>query len=756
MIALAVGAPFLGALLTALAGPRLGRAVGWVGVAALLPALALVLRAPAAANGGAWRETWPWVPQIGLDLAFRLDGYTLLFAVLIAVIGTLTLLYAVAYLYAHENFGRFFAYLLLFAGAMLGLVLAENLVLLFGFWELTSITSFLLIGFWHGRGASRDGAVKALIVTGAGGLALLAAVAMISIAGGSSNLSGIDLNALRESPLFVPALLLVLLAAFTKSAQVPFHLWLPTAMEAPTPVSAFLHSATMVKAGVFLIAKLGFLFAVPLWTTLTLAFGLATLFWGAYLALRQTDLKALLAYSTVSQLGLLVALYGLNEPFARFAATLHLLNHAAFKAALFYVVGIIDHAAHTRDLPKLGGLRRLMPVSFAVSVVAALSMAGIPPLGGFVSKELFFENMALVGPWPAALAVLGSAFTLAYSLKFLTVFFGPLRAPKVEEVREARPALWAPVAPLALLAALFGVLPFTAEAAARVAGPALNFAEVEQHLTLWHGLTPALLMSLVTWALGALIFTLRRPIDDLQERLEPRWNMNTLYYALLRGLDRLALRFTGATQGLTLPDQLRVSLLLIVALVLYGVGRALGAGLTLPAQLGAVPLAFVPIALLLLAGAFGVLFARDGVSAIVFTGLTGFGTAAAFLVLRAPDLALTQLLIEAVTVILFLLVLRLLPRMRFFERGRARRVLDGALALGVGAGVFAFVLASQRPLAERISGYYLENAYKQAGGNNVVNVILVDFRGFDTLGEITVLAIVAVGVYALVRLRGRA
>ncbi|WP_027482005.1 proton-conducting transporter membrane subunit, partial [Deinococcus pimensis] len=459
MILASILAPFLGAVLVTLLGARLKRGVGVLAALSLLPALGLVLRAPGATNGEVGRETFAWVPQIGLNVELRLDGFSLSFAVLIASIGVLTSLYGLSYLYRRENFARFYTYLLLFAGSMLGLVLSENLVLLFAFWELTSVTSFLLIGYWHQRRASRDGAVKALVVTGAGGLALLAGTALIAVAGGSTNLSRIDVAALQASPLFVPAMLLVLLAAFTKSAQLPFHLWLPTAMEAPTPVSAFLHSATMVKAGVFLVAKLGFLFTVPLFTNVTVTVGLATLAWGAYLALRQTDLKALLAYSTVSQLGLLTALYGLNDAEARLAATAHLLNHAAFKAALFFVVGIVDHHAGTRLLRDLSGLRRVMPVTFAVAVVAALSMAGVPPLGGFVSKELFYERMIAAGPLPVTLAVFGSAFTFAYSLKFLTAFTGPLRAPKPEKLHEASPGLWGAALPLALAAVAFGVAP---------------------------------------------------------------------------------------------------------------------------------------------------------------------------------------------------------------------------------------------------------------------------------------------------------
>ncbi|HWG85709.1 MAG TPA: proton-conducting transporter membrane subunit, partial [Deinococcales bacterium] len=611
MLLTAVLAPFLGAALVAAAGRRLGRQVGWLAAASFLPAVALALQAGAVTGGDVPRQALEWVPQLGLALEFRLDGLSLLFATLIALVGVVTCAYAVAYLGKGENAGRFFAYLLAFGGSMLGLVLSENLILTFAFWELTSITSFLLIGFWHTRAASRDGAMKALLVTALGGLGLLAVSVLIAAGGGSANLARLDVAAFRESAYFLPATLLVLLAAFTKSAQVPFHLWLPTAMEAPTPVSAFLHSATMVKAGVFLVARLGFLFAGPLWTALVVGFGLATLFWGAYLALRQVDLKALLAYSTVSQLGLLLALYGINEPGAAFAATAHLINHAAFKATLFYVVGIIDHETGTRDLRLLGGLRRVMPFSFALSLVAALSMAGIPPLGGFVSKELFFEEM-LHGTWPMwAIAAAGSAATVAYSLRFLTVFFGPLRAPEAGHVHEAPPALWAPVVPFALATVLFGVLPGTAEAVVRVAGGALAFADYKGHLKLWHGLTAALLLSAAVWGAGALLFAARRPVEALQGKLEPSWNANTVYYRLLGVLEAVAIWLTRVTQGRPLPDQLRVILAAYAGVIGYGLLRA---GVPLPEDVAGVPLAMLPIALLLVAGAAGVLAARDAIS----------------------------------------------------------------------------------------------------------------------------------------------
>lgn len=751
---LAVFLPFLLSALAAWLGPRLGRRTGYVAALAFVPALLLAL--PLAGMSGARPplEVTRWVPDLGLDLAFRGDGFSLLFAVLIGVIGTLASLYAVAYLSDRERFGRFYAYLLLFGGSMLGLVLSDNLVALFGFWEMTSVTSFLLIGLWHTRAAARDGAVKAFLVSALGGLGLLAAVALTGIAGGSTSLSGLDVTALRASPLFTPALLLTLLAAFTKSAQLPFHLWLPTAMEAPTPVSAFLHSATMVKAGVVLVAKFGLLFGTsPLWSGIIVPLGLATLVWGAWLALRQTDLKALLAYSTVSQLGLLMSLYGLADAGGNFAATAHLLNHAAFKAALFFVVGIIDHQTGTRELPLLGGLRRSLPVTFVVALLAAFSMAGLPPLGGFISKELFFEAMLHQGPLFILVAVVGSALTFAYTFRLLRVFAGPPRAPEGAHPHEAPPGLTLPAALLAGVALLFGVWPAGAEALTRTAQAALNFAGYGGHLALWHGVTPALLATGLTWALGALLVWQAGRVQALQRRLTPRTNANTVYYAILENVNVFAAWLIARTQGLALPDQLRVMLAAAAVIAGYAVLRA-------PQvfhPFGTLPLGVLPIAALLVAGAVGVLLARNRLTAVVVTGLTGFGSAAAFLALRAPDLALTQLLVEAVTVILFLLAFRYLPGGRDLKRSRWRFRLDVLLAGLAGVGATLLVLSSVRFLAPPISPYYLENSYTGGGGKNVVNVLLVDFRGFDTLGEVTVVGMVALAVLALVRLgkRGR-
>ena len=504
----AVFLPFVLALAAPLLTRRLGAHAGWPLALAFAPGLALVTLVPAARSSVPAAAGVTWVPGINLSLSFRADGFSLLFALLVAVMGVLVMVYASSYLGPRERHGRFYSYLLLFGGAMLGFVLSDNLVAMFAFWELTSIASFLLIGFWDDRRAAQDGATKALVITAAGGLALLASVVLLSLAGGSVNLSQLDFAAIRSSPSFVPATALLLFAAVTKSAQFPFHLWLPTAMEAPTPISAYLHSATMVKAGIVLLAKFAPLFAMSAWSDGLLYIGLVTMLYGSYQALRQTDLKALLAYSTVSQLGLLTALYGAGYPFA---ATTHLINHAAFKAALFLVVGIIDHETGSRDVRELSGLARKLPLTFAVALPAALSMAGLPPFGGFISKELFYEEMLRAGTLPIALAVLGSVMTVAYSLKFLGVFVGVYRCHR-PHVHEAPWGMLLPPASLTLLALMFGIFPWDATLATPIvalAAPALGF-EAEA-LYLWHGFTEALILSFWTWGAGAALVALRGP-----------------------------------------------------------------------------------------------------------------------------------------------------------------------------------------------------------------------------------------------------
>ncbi len=748
MLVFTVFTPFVVALFAPLLTRPLGARAGWPLALAFAPSLALVALIPAARSGMPATNSVAWVPGIDLSLAFRADGFSLLFALLVAVIGVLVMIYASAYLGPGERHGRFYSYLLLFGGAMLGFVLSDNLIAMFAFWELTSIASFLLIGFWDERRAAQDGAMKALLITAAGGLALLAAVILLSLAGGSVNLSQLDFAAVREGPLFVPTLALLLLAALTKSAQVPFHLWLPTAMEAPTPISAFLHSATMVKAGIVLLAKFAPLFVLSAWSDGLLYLGLLTMFWGAYSAFKQDDLKALLAYSTVSQLGILTALYGAGYPFA---ATAHLVNHAAFKAALFLVVGIIDHETGSRSVRELSGLGRKLPLTFAVTVPAALSMAGLPPFGGFISKELFYEAMLRAGTLPIVIAVVGSVMTFAYSLKFLGVFIGPYRCLR-PHVHEAPVWMLLPPALLTVLVTLFGTVPWDATLATpmvALAAPALGFDA--EALYLWHGLTPALMWSFVTWGVGVLLYAMREPFVNMQRALTPVWNANSLYYAAVAGMERLARLVTLNTQNAPFAAQLRI-LWGPVALagIVFGF-QALGA--YLPTGLTPPPLEFLAAALLVLAGCYGVLVAKTRLSALIFTGLAGLSLVALFVMLRAPDLALTQLLIETVTVILFLSVFRYLPPLTRYRREARTVLLDALLAGSVGLAVFSALLAVQTPVAARIQDFFLERSKTEGGGYNVVNVILVDFRGYDTLGEITVLAIVGMSVYALLKIK---
>ncbi|MEX2534062.1 MAG: hydrogen gas-evolving membrane-bound hydrogenase subunit E [Trueperaceae bacterium] len=744
LLLVAVALPFLAACVAPLLGRRLGAGAGrWLALS-FLPTLALLRYAPAARSGAPVEASLPWVPGIGLELAFRADGFSLLFALLVAAIGTLILLYAAAYLDEDERHGRFFSYLLLFGGAMLGLVLTDNLISLFMFWELTSISSFLLIGFWDSRQASQDGAVKALLVTALGGLALLVSAVLLGMAGGTLTISELDAAVVRASPFFTAAVVLLLLAAFTKSAQLPFHLWLPTAMEAPTPVSAFLHSATMVKAGVILIAKFGFLLQGTAFAEVTMYVGLATMFWGSYLALRQVDLKALLAYSTVSQLGILMALYGSGH---EFAATAHLVNHAAFKATLFMVVGIVDHETGSRSITKLSGLWRKLPITAILAVPAALSMAGLPPLGGFISKELFYEAMLMEGTVPIALTVVGSIMTFAYSLRFLGVFFGPYRAER-PQVHEATIPFWAPVAPLAAAVIVFGVYPWHDTAASfftRLAAPSFGYSS--ESLTLWHGPNVMLALSVLTWFFGTALFVARHAFAALQTRLTPDWNANSVYYGLLGAIGEGAQFAIGRTQGAAFAGHLRLLLLPAVAVGLY-----LGLR-NWPAELTAPPITVLLVGVLILVGAAGVLLAHSRLVLLIMLGIAGFGSTLAFVLLRAPDLALTQLLIEIVTVILFLSVFHYLPKLSYYQRPRPLVALDGLIALGVAFTVFALLLAVRNPVAPRLADFFLENSKVLGGGYNAVNVILVDFRGYDTMGEITVLGIVAVAVFALLRLR---
>ncbi len=757
LIATAVLLPFLFALLPAALERLRVPPAATAGFVALCATVPLALLVPQVVAGETVLFSAPWVPSLGLDLAFRLDGLSMLFAGLILVIGLLVVLYAHYYLTAEDCNGRFFGYFLFFMGSMLGVVTADNLLLLLVFWELTSISSFLLIGFWRGAAEARQGARLALLVTGAGGLALLAGVLLIGDIVGSYSLGEVlaagDL--IRADPRYPVLLALVLLGAFTKSAQFPFHFWLPHAMAAPTPVSAYLHSATMVKAGIFLLMRLWpALAGTEEWFWAVSMTGLVTMLFAAYVALYQHDLKGLLAYSTVSQLGLIMLLLGLGTPLGEIAAVFHVINHAAFKASLFMAAGIVDHETGTRDMRRLSGLARALPITAVLATVAASAMAGVPLLNGFISKEMFFaETFALPPPWAVLMplaATLGGLFSVAYSARFVhDVFFGGPPADLPRTPHEPPRFMRVPVEILVVVCLLVGLLPaLTVEPLLRLAAGALLQEPLpEFSLAVWHGFNLPLLMSLVALLGGIGLYAARRYVWALHDDGGFAVSGKAIVESGVAG----AVRLCDLLQRQIAAGGLRLSIVaLLVASLAAG---ALGFGGTWPAptrdMLPAPGVAWIAFAVLLLATASTVWLHRQRVLAVVSIGVIGLVVALAFVKLSAPDLALTQLLVEVITVLLLLLAMFFLPARSPRESSAGRRVADAALAVAAGAGAAVLALAMLIAPGETISGYFLENAKPGGGGYNVVNVILVDFRALDTLGEITVLGIAAIGIVAL-------
>ena len=763
-LAILVLLPFLGAVLPPLA-ERLGASRTVLSLsAALMPALALVLLiGPAGAvfDGQTVHALVPWVPSLGLELAFRLDGLALLFALLVLGIGLLVILYARYYLSAKEKAGRFFAFLLLFMGAMLGVVTSDNLLLLVLFWELTSLSSFLLIGFWSHQSAARKGARMAMTITGMGGLALLAGVLLIGQVVGSYSLgdalaSG---DAIRASGLYPLILGLVLLGIFTKSAQFPFHFWLPHAMAAPTPVSAYLHSATMVKAGVFLLARFyPMLAGTDLWFDVVSLAGMITLLWGAAAALFQHDLKGLLAYSTISHLGLITLLFGLNTELAAVAAVFHIINHATFKASLFMAAGIIDHETGTRDMRRINGLWKYMPYTAVLAMVASAAMAGVPLLNGFLSKEMFFAETLESGrlgamSWVLPLgATLGGVFSVAYSARFIhDVFFNgePVNLPKFPPHEPPR-YMKVPVEILVALCVAVGVLPsITVSGLLAVAASATLGGDLPAyHLSIWHGFNLPLLMSVVALLGGVAVYSQRNWLFRQYERL-PEINANLIFEGRMQRLVRAASALSDTLRNGSLQSYAAWLLALVALVLLVYLSPAV-----LDGQRELLPLDGVSLlagAMLVVAALITAILHRHRMTAIMSLSVVGLVVSLAFVRLSAPDLALTQLSVEIVTLLLLMLAMYFLPVRTQMESGWPRVLRDMVLAVVIGGGVGVMAFAMMTSDFQSISGYFLDNAKSGGGGTNVVNVILVDFRGFDTFGEITVLGIAALGIYALLR-----
>ncbi len=755
--------PFLFSLLTPVVHRFLGNRIGLWGISGAAASFAGVLLLARDVNGGSpLYYIIEWAPAFGLSFGFYVDGLSWLFALIISGIGVLVTIYAYFYLHKPDPFARFFSYILFFMGSMLGLVMSSNLVLLMIFWELTTISSFLLIGYWHKTEKARYGAVKSILITAMGGLAMLGGIVLLTVIAGTSEIPElIKMSAfIQEHSLFVPVLLLLMLGAFSKSAQTPFHLWLPDAMEAPTPVSAYLHSATMVKAGVFLIARLHPVFSGRVeWTMLVASVGLITMVLAGYWALRKVDLKAILAYSTVSQLGLMIMALGFGDVLGAKATSLHILNHAAFKATLFLVVGIIDHETGTRDITVLRGLRKRMPWTAVLAGIGAFASAGIPLFNGFVSKELIFESaydQIGVAPWMVVfpvLAVLGGVLTFVYSMKiFFGVFFG-LENPELS-AKPHDPSFGLLFSPsvLAVISVLVGVIPFVAEGIVGASAEAILQRPADLHLTLWHGLTPALGMSVVTVLLGLLLYSRKSLLSALHSKPPFGLTVDAIYDWGYPNSMKGAEAFMNVFQS----RKIRYYFMYIIATTLLLSGWVLTGGGGLGFSTGAIWRAEIYeylIAAGFILATLGVAWFRSRLARVLSLGVIGYLLCALFILLRAPDLGLTQLLVDSVTVILFMLVVYFLPR--FAETRESILIKARDVLISVITGLFFSVLVLAvyaNRYSTTVAEYFLENSYKLAGGKNVVNVILVDFRGFDTLGEIIVLGLAGLGVFALVRL----
>ncbi len=701
-----------------------------------------------------------WIPVLGLSLSFHLDGLAYLFSLLILGIGLLIILYARYYLSEKDNMGKFYCFLIMFMVAMLGIVLSNNLIQLWLFWELTSISSFLLISFWSHKTEARKGARMALTVTGAGGLALLGALLLIAHITGTYELNEVLQKAdlIHSSDLYVPTLILFLLGAFTKSAQFPFHFWLPHAMSAPTPVSAYLHSATMVKAGVFLMARFYPVMAgTEYWFIIVSMTGIVTMLIGAYVALFKHDLKGLLAYSTISHLGLITLLFGLDTQLAAIAGVFHIINHAVFKASLFMAAGIIDHESGTRDMRKLNGLWKYMPYTATLAMVAASSMAGVPLLNGFLSKEMLFaetlsqDTLGALSWFIPLLSTIAGMLAVAYSLRFIhDVFFNgePIDLPRTPH--EPPRYMRVPVEILVVVCILIGLFPQF------IVGDLLNaasFAVLQApppvfNLAIWHGFNFPLLMSSIAIIGGAIIYFKREALFEFKGQ----FLSEDAKYVFESRIQWLVSKASQVHRFIDNNSLQRYVLCLIgFALILLAspLLELIHAGGNKP-QLPLSWLASFCAGILIISTILTVIWSHHRLKSLLALSVVGLIVSITFAYFSAPDLALTQLSVEVATIILFLLALFFLPQTSpVIDSPLSTIVRDLVIATLFGSviGTICYALLT-RPLSS-ISDFFLENSLPGGGGTNVVNVILVDFRGFDTLGEITVLGIAALGIFKL-------
>lgn len=744
---------------------------------------------PEIQNGNFIYRSYSWIPSFGIDFNVKVDGLGLLFALLITGIGALVVLYSIYYLAKDkEQLNTFYVYLLLFMGAMLGVVLSDNLIVLYMFWEFTSFSSFFLIGYWYNREKSRNGAQKSMLITVFGGLSMLGGIIFLYLMTGTFNISEItsNLGNIAKHDLFIPTMILFLLGAFTKSAQFPFHIWLPDAMEAPTPVSAYLHSATMVKAGIYLVARLSPIFAISsVWLWLVSLVGIFTLFWGSFNAVKQTDLKGILAFSTVSQLGLIMSLLGAGAAALHYeflseniyivstvAAVFHLINHATFKGSLFMVVGIVDHETGTRDIRKLGGLMTFMPITFTMAVIGAFSMAGLPPFNGFLSKEMFFTGMLRflqmdlyhLDTWGILfpiLAWIASVFTFIYSMIIVfKTFTGKYKPEKLEKKPHEAPIgmLISPIV-LVSLVVVFGLFPnilsksIIEPVTTNILPSLLNeLQRYEVEISFWHGVNPELYMTIGVIIFGVILYRTEAKWRSIYGIFPESLSFNNFYDHMLSLLDKGSFRITKKYMTGFIRTYLVYIFIFFIGILAFSlwVKEAFTINIADSSSIGIYELL---LAIVIIIGSITILFAKSRLTSIIALGAVGYTVSLFFVVFRAPDLALTQLVIETVSVALFLLCFYHLPKLKREERMRFK--LNNAI-ISIGVGVIVTLIAisaHSSKMFDSISKYYVENTYKEAGGGNMVNVILVDFRGFDTLFEICVLAIAALGIYGMIKLR---
>ncbi|MGE4541212.1 MAG: hydrogen gas-evolving membrane-bound hydrogenase subunit E [Bacteroidales bacterium] len=737
---------------------------GWLlGVVPASLFFVFLSKIPAVGRGDAFKEVYPWLSELGIGLSFNLDGLSLFFALLVTGVGALIMIYAGYYMRSYQKTNRFFGYLVFFMAGMLGLVTASDWITLFMFWEFTSISSFMLIGFKHEKTAAREAALQALLITGVGGLALLAGLIMMSLPYHSFSFEAVisDPQPFLQSSLFVPATILIMIGAFTKSAIFPFHFWLPGAMQAPSPVSAFLHSATMVKAGIYLLARLHpVMESQELWIYTLSVFGVVTMFVGAWFALAQQDLKKILAYTTVSALGTMVLLIGTSTAYSVTAALVFLLVHAFYKATLFMMAGNIEKITGTRDMNQLGQLNRYMPVATVISLLALLSMSGIPPMIGFIGKELMYEaklNAPAAGNFILLTGFLANAFTVFVSLRFAYgVFWGEKQGFK-KQPHEPDVSLLAGPAVLVFISLLLGIFP---NQIAGLLGPAFQSilpGETLIKLKLWHGFNEILLLSFLTVLLGVVMFFCRKAIIRIVSYLNGNYFNLKLSQRFFAGID-VFLNLTKRKTAVVQHGYHRFYLMTIF------IAAALLLILTMPAidfqfdfDLKFNGLAFFAMlaAIMIIAGSIAVVVAQSRLVALIATGFVGIGITIVFVLYSGVDLAITMVMVETLTVVLGAMVVYHLPKYLNYS-GIGSRIRDGFVAVFFGFVMGFLALQTSKPTPiTKISDYFVENSYTKAFGENIVNVILVDFRALDTLGEIVVLALAAIGIVSLLKLNAQ-